>query len=54
MALRHAVLAALLDGDLSGYQLAKEFDLGVANFWHAQPQQLYAELTRLEKNGLIA
>ncbi|MER6357914.1 PadR family transcriptional regulator [Streptomyces sp. NPDC001634] len=54
MALRHAVLAALLDGELSGYQLTKAFDLGVANFWHAQPQQLYAELTRLEKDGLIA
>ncbi|WP_030622946.1 PadR family transcriptional regulator [Streptomyces sclerotialus] len=54
MALRHAVLAALLDGELSGYQLAKAFDLGVANFWHAQPQQLYAELNRLEKDGSIA
>ncbi|GGW39084.1 PadR family transcriptional regulator [Streptomyces xantholiticus] len=53
MALRHAVLAALLDEELSGYQLAKAFDLGVANFWHAQPQQLYAELTRLEKDGLV-
>ncbi|MEW2632607.1 PadR family transcriptional regulator [Streptomyces sp. NPDC048389] len=54
MALRHAVLAALLDEELSGYQLAKSFDLGVANFWHAQPQQLYAELARLEKSGLVA
>ncbi|MET9882068.1 PadR family transcriptional regulator [Streptomyces sp. NPDC006430] len=54
MALRHAVLAALLDEELSGYQLAKAFDLGVANFWHALPQQLYAELTRLENDGLIA
>ncbi|MEU9113768.1 PadR family transcriptional regulator [Streptomyces sp. NPDC048483] len=54
MALRHAVLAALLDEELSGYQLAKVFDLGVANFWHALPQQLYAELTKLEKEGLIA
>ncbi|MEU7968603.1 PadR family transcriptional regulator [Streptomyces sp. NPDC049097] len=54
MALRHAVLAALLDVELSGYQLAKSFDLGVANFWYAQPQQLYAELTRLERDGLIA
>ncbi|MFC9742215.1 PadR family transcriptional regulator [Streptomyces noursei] len=53
MALRHAVLAALLGAELSGYQLAKSFDLGVANFWHAQPQQVYAELTRLEKDGLI-
>ncbi|GAU71070.1 putative PadR family transcriptional regulator [Streptomyces sp. NBRC 110611] len=53
MALRHAVLAALLDEELSGYQLAKAFDLGVANFWYAQPQQLYAELARLEEAGLI-
>ncbi|NYV73916.1 PadR family transcriptional regulator [Streptomyces sp. UH6] len=54
MALRHAVLAALLDEELSGYQLAKAFDLGVANFWHARPQQLYAELTRLERDGLVS
>ncbi|MGW5348608.1 PadR family transcriptional regulator [Streptomyces sp. NPDC004050] len=54
MALRHAVLAALLDAELSGYQLAKSFSVGVANFWHALPQQLYAELARLEKEGLVA
>ncbi|MFI5830113.1 PadR family transcriptional regulator [Streptomyces sp. NPDC051578] len=54
MALRHAVLAALLDEELSGYQLAKAFDMGVANFWHALPQQLYAELAKLEHEGLIA
>ncbi|WP_431041530.1 PadR family transcriptional regulator [Streptomyces sp. P1-3] len=54
MALRHAVLAALLDEQLSGYQLAKAFDMGVANFWHALPQQLYAELARLEGEGLVA
>ncbi|MEU8432698.1 PadR family transcriptional regulator [Streptomyces sp. NPDC029216] len=54
MALRHAVLAALLDDEYSGYQLAKAFDIGVANFWHALPQQLYAELARLEAAGLVA
>lgn len=54
MALRHAVLAALLDGEYSGYELTKSFDLGVANFWHALPQQLYAELAKLEKEGLVA
>ncbi|MFI2780307.1 PadR family transcriptional regulator [Streptomyces sp. ALB3] len=54
MALRHAVLAALLDGEYSGYQLAKAFDVGVANFWHALPQQLYAELAKLESEGLVA
>ncbi|MBA0051186.1 PadR family transcriptional regulator [Streptomyces sp. AJS327] len=54
MALRHAVLAALLDGELSGYHLAKSFDLGVANFWSAAPQQVYSELTRLERAGLVS
>ncbi|MDD9379863.1 PadR family transcriptional regulator [Streptomyces sp. ZAF1911] len=54
MALRHAVLAALLDEELSGYQLAKAFGTGVANFWHALPQQLYTELARLEREGFIA
>lgn len=53
MALRHAVLAVLLGGEFSGYQLAKVFDTGVANFWYAAPQQLYAELTKLERTGLV-
>ena len=54
MALRHAVLAALLGGEYSGYQLAKIFDLDVSNFWHAVPQQLYSELSKLEAEGLIS
>lgn len=53
MALRHAVLAALLDRELSGYQLTKLFDLGVSSFWHAASQQLYVELGKLEADGLL-
>jgi DNA-binding PadR family transcriptional regulator len=53
MALRDAVLAALLDGEASGYELAKRFDASVANFWHALPQQLYTELRRLEEQRLV-
>lgn len=53
MALGHAVLAALLEGDASGYQLAKRFDVSVANFWSATPQQLYRELERLEAQKLV-
>jgi DNA-binding PadR family transcriptional regulator len=53
MALRHAVLAVLLDREYSGYQLAKVFDTGVANFWYALPQQLYAELAKLEQDGMV-
>ncbi|WP_037606297.1 PadR family transcriptional regulator [Streptacidiphilus rugosus] len=53
MALRNAVMAALLEGEASGYDLAKEFDASVANFWMATPQQLYRELERMEAEGLI-
>lgn len=53
MALRDAVLTALLDGESSGYDLAKSFDASVANFWMATPQQLYRELDRLAEEGLI-
>jgi DNA-binding PadR family transcriptional regulator len=53
MALRHAVLAALMEGDASGYQLSKRFDVSVANFWSATPQQLYRELERLEQERLL-
>ncbi|MFC5889493.1 PadR family transcriptional regulator [Kitasatospora sp. CM 4170] len=54
MALRNALMAALLDGEASGYDLAKGFDASVANFWMATPQQLYRELERMEAEGLIA
>jgi DNA-binding PadR family transcriptional regulator len=54
MSLRHAVLAALTSGEASGYELAKRFDAGVANFWHARRQQIYAELTRLREDGLVS
>jgi DNA-binding PadR family transcriptional regulator len=53
MALRHAVLAALLEGEASGYQLSKRFDVSVASFWSATPQQLYRELERLAEDGLL-
>jgi DNA-binding PadR family transcriptional regulator len=54
MALGHAVLAALLEGEASGYELSKRFDVSVANFWSTTPQQLYRELERLENQGLLA
>jgi DNA-binding PadR family transcriptional regulator len=53
MSLRHAVLAALLQGEASGYELAKRFDVAVADYWSATPQQLYRDLERLERDGLV-
>ncbi|RSM57841.1 PadR family transcriptional regulator [Amycolatopsis sp. WAC 01376] len=54
MALRNAILATLLDGEFSGYDLAKSFNASVANFWTATPQQLYRELDKMEAQGLVA
>ena len=54
MSLKHAVLTSLLDGEASGYDLAKRMDVSVANFWYALPTQVYAELRRLEEEGLVA
>src|SRR4051812_25016226 len=53
MSLRHALLAALSQGEASGYELAKRFDVGVADFWSATPQQLYRDLERLEQDGMV-
>lgn len=46
-------MAALLEGEASGYDLAKGFDASVANFWAATPQQLYRELDRMAADGLV-
>lgn len=53
MSLRNAILISLLDGDASGYDLAKSFDSTVANYWAATPQQLYRELDKLAQDGLV-
>ncbi|WP_086858563.1 PadR family transcriptional regulator [Amycolatopsis lexingtonensis] len=47
-------MAALLEGEASGYDLAKGFDASVANFWAATPQQLYRELDRMAADGLVS
>ena len=53
MALRDAILAALANDESSGYDLAKAFDITVANYWTATPQQMYRELDKLETAGLV-
>jgi DNA-binding PadR family transcriptional regulator len=53
VSLKFAVLATLLEGEASGYDLAKVFAASVANFWSAVPQQIYRELEKLEADGLI-
>ncbi|MCB5179786.1 PadR family transcriptional regulator [Streptomyces antimicrobicus] len=54
MSLRHAVLGLLAGGPASGYDLLRTFDLSLANVWPATQSQLYGELGKLEKGGLVA
>ena len=54
MALKHAILAALSRGiPRTGYELNTSFSDDNDRAWHASPSQVYAELTKMEKAGLI-
>jgi DNA-binding PadR family transcriptional regulator len=53
MSLRHALLALVEAGAMTGYELAKRFDQSVAYVWSAQHSQIYTELRRLEQEGLV-
>jgi DNA-binding PadR family transcriptional regulator len=54
MSLPHAILTALIEEDLTGYALAKQFDVSLGFFWQASHQQIYRELKRLHAQGQIA
>ena len=53
MALAHTILATLGDNAFSGYDLWKEFCKCSTHYWQASQQQIYRELTKLEKQGAI-
>jgi DNA-binding PadR family transcriptional regulator len=53
MALAHAIMTALIDDDLSGYELARDFETSVGFFWHASHQQIYQELRKLAQKGWL-
>jgi len=54
MALRYAILGLLSAEPMSGYDLAKWMDRGLANIWSAHASQIYPELARMVEAGLIA
>lgn len=53
MSLPHAILTALLEKPSSGLELTRRFDKSIGYFWSATHQQIYRELGRLERDGLI-
>ncbi|MCX5535540.1 PadR family transcriptional regulator [Streptomyces sp. NBC_00006] len=53
MSLPHAILTALLEKPSSGLELTRRFDRSIGYFWSATHQQIYRELGKLEREGLI-
>jgi DNA-binding PadR family transcriptional regulator len=53
MTLRHGLLDLLAGEPMSGYDLARYFNASMANVWPAQHSQIYPELAKMMKDGLI-
>ena len=54
MSLRHAVLGALSVRPSSGYELVTRFNTSLRYVWFASQGAIYAEVNRLEADGLVA
>ncbi|MCU1470880.1 MAG: transcriptional regulator, PadR-like family [Glaciihabitans sp.] len=53
MSLRHGILGLLAEGPASGYDLSRRFNDLLTHVWPAQHPNIYSELTRLNKEGLV-
>lgn len=51
--LKYAILGLINRAPITGYDIAKEFDRGLVNFWYATHSQIYPELHRLTEEGLV-
>jgi DNA-binding PadR family transcriptional regulator len=54
VSLRYALLALLTSQPLTGYDVFKHFEQSVGYVWHAPDSQIYPELRRMEKDGLLS
>ena len=51
--LRYAILGLLNHKDMTGYDLSKEFQSSLAEFWNARHSQIYPELKSLTEAHLV-
>lgn len=51
--LRYAILGLLNQKSMTGYELTKEFETTLFEFWHAKHSQIYPELKRLYQEGMV-
>lgn len=52
--LKYAILGLINRHDMTGYDITKEFNAELANFWNAKHSQIYPELKKLVEEGLIS
>ena len=51
--LKYAILGLLNRNEMTGYELSKEFETTLFEFWNAKHSQIYPELKSLNAEGLI-
>lgn len=51
--LKYAILGLLNQKNMTGYELTKEFETTLFEFWHAKHSQIYPELKRLYQDKLV-
>ncbi|MGG5340951.1 PadR family transcriptional regulator [Enterococcus sp. AZ192] len=52
--LRYILLGLLNDNPMTGYELNQSFRNEIGEFWQAKHSQIYPELIKMEKDGLIS
>ncbi len=52
MSLKHIMLGMLGD-PCSGYDIKKNFERSMQNFWHAELSQIYPMLQKMQDEGLL-
>src|ERR1700759_1935846 len=53
LALREVILTVLARGEMTGYEITKDFEAVYVHFWRASHQQVYRELALLNKDGRV-
>lgn len=51
--LKYAILGLVNRSPITGYDITKEFNKELANFWYAKHSQIYPELKKLVDEGLL-
>ncbi|UJF19236.1 PadR family transcriptional regulator [Vibrio sp. SS-MA-C1-2] len=53
MSLPHVILTALSKDASTGYDITKQFSQNIGEYWKASHQQVYRELNKMAKSGLV-